>query len=348
MDANPETLQGERTEKAQKGLAEGSISIQLTEPGHSWVVQNGDHEPYRVVFQDSVWTCTCMDFSARGKYGIRCKHIEAVRLSQNTSKQINTHKEEPRMEENGNTNGWVKLYHPAAGGVQCTLPLPTVALTKEQAKGMFDSLNVLLQVGFIAQPEGLEEGETKEAVTHLAHRNKANTDGTSTSIIDVYCGGNFKVVGVYLNNEDDNQKFTEAFGLSPDSIPVFDGDASIERQKNTARDKKYIVPVSGINVVYKANPKWEGDDDKKHSKRAFVRWERKVSTNIEAVTPAPATETATQIPPPPPVATPSVRLYQDGKQVSQNENEIQAFDKYVNKHGAVPQSLQALRESWAA
>jgi len=98
---------------------------------------------------------------------------------------------------------------------KCTLPLPTVPLTAEQAKSMFDSLSVLLQAGFKAQQEGLEEGETKEVVTHLAHRNKANTDGTSTSIIDVYCGGNFKVVGVYLNNEGDSQKFTEALVFLP-------------------------------------------------------------------------------------------------------------------------------------
>jgi hypothetical protein len=71
-------FQGERTQRAQNGLADGSITINTTEPDQ-WVVQNGDHEPYKVVLTEvGKWFCTCMDFSRNRKTGLRCKHIGAT------------------------------------------------------------------------------------------------------------------------------------------------------------------------------------------------------------------------------------------------------------------------------
>lgn len=346
-------FQGERTQRAQNGLADGSITIKSTEPDQ-WVVQNGDHEPYKVVLTEvGKWFCTCMDFSRNRRTGLRCKHIEAVRLSakqttrSTSSEKTHYDKEERKnMEQENSSNGWVKLYHPVAGGVQCTLPLPMVALSLEQAKGMFDSLNRLLEAGFVTTQIGLEDGETKEAVTHIARRMKTNTDSSSTPIVDVYCNGNFKVLGIYLNTLDDIDAFNNTFGIGLNSIPLWEGDSSIERGKSADRDKKYIVAVSGVDVVYKKNPKWEGDEDKKHSKRMFVRWEVKAP---KAQTQPAAS--ALQAPPAPPVLAEqkpvSGRMYLDGAPVSDNDAEIKAFDAFVSKAGNYPASLQELRSSWA-
>jgi len=375
MEINLAKMQDERTQRAQEGLADGSMAI-TSKPDH-WVVQHGDKEPYKVeLLDDGSCICSCWDFSRIRKSSLRCKHIEAVRLYSDkhtvtTQTNNNLFHKEVTMNENDNNYGLVKLYHPVAGGVQCTLPLPTVALTKDQAQAMFDSLNILLEVGFVPTQMGLEQGETKEAVTHLARRSKANTDNTSTPIVDVYCNGNFKVLGVYLNNTDDIVAFNAAFGLDLfKDIPLYDGDTSIERGKNADRDKKYVVPVSGVDAIYKLNPKWEGDDDKKHSKRMLVRWEPRAPKS----SPAPVPINDTEVPPAPPLKhidteqtlkdlgfppeapkpvvpqppAPTVRLYADGTAVSSNEAESRAFDAYVLKNKKVPASLQGLRDSVAA
>jgi hypothetical protein len=317
-----------------------------------------------------------MDFSRIRRSGLLCKHIEAVRLycdkhTAEYSKEKTLIHKEVTMNENENNYGLVKLYHPVAGGVQCTLPLPTIALTKAQAQAMFDSLNVLLEVGFVPTQMGMEQGETKESVTHLARRSKANSDNTSTPIVDVYCNGNFKVLGVYLNNTDDIVAFNAAFGLDLfKDIPLYDEDTSIERSKKPDKDKKYVVPVSGVDAIYKLNPKWEGDDDKKHSKRILVRWETR-APKATPTTLAPITNTETPpsssknhvsveqnlkdlgFPPeaPKPVAptppAPTVRLYGDGTAVSGNEAEGKAYNAYLQKNNKVPASLQALRDSLA-
>jgi len=190
---------------------------------------------------------------------------------------------------NSSLTGWVKLYHPSAGGVLCTLPLLlTAPLTAEQAQALFESVDRLIEAGFRTTQPGLEEGETRETVTHLARRSKSNPDGRSTPVLDVYCGGSFKTIHLYLNTDDDIAEFAQAFGITLASIPLFEGDAAIERNKNADRDKKYVIPVSGVDVVYRLNPKWEGDEDKKHAKRLFVRWERSGSRKPETPAAQPA------------------------------------------------------------
>lgn len=362
MEISLEKSQDERTKRAQEALAEGTVTIHMTGPSQ-WIVQNGDHEPYTVIKHDlGDYTCSCMDFSRIRKTGLRCKHIEAVRLTSERKPTEDAtkpnHKEEQMNEQENSNNGWVKLYHPIAGGVQCTLPLTMVALTPDQAKGMFESLNRLLEAGFVTTQQGLENGETREAVTHLAKRSKVNQDGTVTPIVDVYCNGNFKVVGIYLNNLDDQEAFNDAFGIGLNKIPLWEGDSSIERGKNAERDKKYVIPVSGVDVIYKINPKWEGDDDKKHQKRMFVRWERKA---LKAVT-APV-QAAPQVAPPPPHATsasstppadapvtpvapviPVAQMaYADGTPLGENEAEKQTFAMFLKAKGMVPASRDELR-----
>lgn len=366
MELNLAKSQDERTQRAQEMLTENHVLIAASGP-NQWTVQNGDKVPYQVSFIDTgACSCTCVDFQRFKHVGVRCKHIEAVRLFQiqNPTTHI-LHKEAPKMaNENGNTKesnyGLAKLFHPANGGVQVTLPLPTTGITEEEALNMFNAFNTYLKVGFLITQAGLEDGETRETVTHLVRRSKTNSDQSVTPILDVYCGGNFKQVAIYLNKEDDINVFEAAFGMSLNALPLYDGDTAIERGKKPDRDKQYVVAVSGVDVIYIPNPKYEGDDDTKHTKRLFSRWERKLtapkpSTATASIPTKPQSETPTPPPPVPAAPAPSapvkesapettsVRSYLDGTSVSTNAAEQQAFDNFKKTHGTAPQSLQALR-----
>lgn len=236
------------------------------------------------------------------------------------------------MENNNNICGWVKLYHPN-GGVQVTLPVPVTHIVDQNtAAMMLSSVTAYLQAGWLPTQPGLEEGETKEKVTHLVRREKKNDDGSSTPLIDVYCGGNFRTLGVYLNTPDDVSEFEKIFG-GLNKFPVYDGDVPIERGKKPDRDKVFVIPVSGVSVVWKLNPRYEGDDDKKNPKRLFVRWEAS-----PAPVPAPAS--------PDPVPAPAlpIRAYLNGERVNGNEAEQKAFDQFVAEKGVPPSSKDELRQ----
>jgi recombination DNA repair RAD52 pathway protein len=69
-----------RTERAQYALNHQQFKITLTDP-NNWNVQNGDKRPYLVSKNLNEWACSCEDFIRNRTTGIRCKHIEAVRLS---------------------------------------------------------------------------------------------------------------------------------------------------------------------------------------------------------------------------------------------------------------------------
>ena len=231
------------------------------------------------------------------------------------------------MEDKELLNGWIKLYHPGTGGVQCTLPIPAETLSADQARGLYQSVQNLLSAGFTASTPSLAEGETREAVTHLAQRMKKNPDGSSTAILDVYCGGNWKLLHLYLNTAQEIEGFTRAFELGLSDLPLWEGDTSIERGKNPDRDARYLIPVRGVDVVYRTNPKWEGEDDRKHSKRIFVRWEPQSGTR-EPVAELPA----------------ATRVYADGNRVNGNTAEQQSFDRYLSIQHMQPASRDALRQ----
>ena len=227
-------------------------------------------------------------------------------------------------------SGWIKLYHPRSGGVQCTLPVPATPLSEVQARGLYESVQSLIGAGFLVNQTGLLEDETREVVSHLAHRKKQNPDGSSTAILDVYCGGNWKVLHLYMNKPQDLDRFTQVFGLMLSDIPLWQGEAPLLRGKDPETDSRYILPVKGVEVVYRINPRWEGEEDKKHPKRLFVRWE-------------------CQKDPPVPIAKTEalVRIYTDGSRVNGNPVEQQSFDRYLEIHKEKPVSRDALR-TWVS
>lgn len=150
---------------------------------------------------------------------------------------------------------------------------------------MLDSVSTLLTVGFLVNAPGLEDGEKVETISAVVRRAKANDDGSETPVIDLYPDrANFRILGIYLNNEQDIQAFEKAAGVKLAQLPLYDGDNAIERGKGVKTDKYVIALKSPVKVVFKANPKWEGDEDKKHSKRIFVRW---ASQSVEAAASSP-------------------------------------------------------------
>jgi len=181
----------------------------------------------------------------------------------------------------------VSLYHPT--GAKVSVPLAVgIEMTLENASLIMRSIDNLIDAGFTVNLPGLEDGEMFEQIAFVVHREKANDDGTVTPIVDLYSqAGTFRQLGMYLNSPDDVAAFEQACGVSLLKLPLYEGSAPIERGKNSNLDKKYLTLLAAApKVIYKLNPKWEGENDKKHSKRMFVRWE---STRVAAVQADPAT-----------------------------------------------------------
>ncbi len=73
--------QHERTARAQAALMSGDMQVMVL-TDCAWMVASKSSR-YTVSLEDDAWTCTCPDFSGRcQRFGLRCKHIEAVRLTE--------------------------------------------------------------------------------------------------------------------------------------------------------------------------------------------------------------------------------------------------------------------------
>jgi hypothetical protein len=104
-------------------------------------------------------------------------------------------------------------------------------------------------------------------------RSKANADGSETPVVDLYpARGNFRLVARYLNAEADIQAFEAACGVKLSELPLYEGDNSIERGKNPKMDRYVVSLKRPVRVSWKLNHRYEGENDKKNSKRIFVRW----------------------------------------------------------------------------
>jgi len=364
--------QAERTERALAALQSNAFCIVSKAPG-LWLVQNGDKQPYDVR-KDTAgrWSCTCPDYL--NHRGLRCKHIEAIRLTVAEQQPIQIQKEAISMDNNGNDStcgGWVKLYHPAGGGVQVTLPVPPVFLGPSQAQAMFANISALIDAGFMVNLPGLEEGEKRETVSHIVRRRKAEDGGGSTPVMDIYTGGNFRILSVYLDGDKPDlvNEFIDLFGpLS--RFKVYPSNAPLERGKDAETDREYVTPVSdrGVQLVYKTNPKYDEAEaaaaaaEKKTykvPKRIFVRFER-------GAAPANGNGHTNGNGHPAPAATPTMTAdqalaslgflpdkYGDGTPLGGGDDEAKtaaekkAFERYFSAEGKVPASKQDLRD-WVA
>src|SRR3990172_11060494 len=74
-------LQHDRMARAQAALMKGDMQVMVL-TDCTWMVASKSSR-YTVSLDGDAWTCTCPDFSGRcQRFGLRCKHIEAVRLTE--------------------------------------------------------------------------------------------------------------------------------------------------------------------------------------------------------------------------------------------------------------------------
>ncbi len=85
-------MQNERFARAQTALGNGDMTVLTVDPC-KWIVVSigtspkGRKSQYTVTLDGDTWACTCPDFAGRcQRFGLRCKHIEAVRYL--STKQI--------------------------------------------------------------------------------------------------------------------------------------------------------------------------------------------------------------------------------------------------------------------
>ena len=276
-DLDLPTEQIKRQHSADIAMAHPQWSILDTRGG--WKVQTLTNTYTILPLPDGRLACTCPDNRRYGAFGIECKHICGLHIYLEEGGAPRQLKPFSKGEKRMNTEnlvrecGWVKLFHPSSAQVTIPLFLDKPILVVE-AQSLMASVNSLLQAGFSVDVPGLEDGEHVEEIGFMVRRSKANADGTETPVVDIYPSrGNFRLLGKYLNNEADIQAFETACSVNLNSMPLYEGDNSIERGKNTKLDKYVITLRHPVKVVWKLNPKYEGDQDKKNSKRLFVRWD---------------------------------------------------------------------------
>lgn len=74
-------LQHDRLVRAQAALLNGDMQVMVL-TDYTWMVASKNSR-YTVSLDEDAWTCTCLDFTGRcQRFGLRCKHIEAVRLTE--------------------------------------------------------------------------------------------------------------------------------------------------------------------------------------------------------------------------------------------------------------------------
>ena len=270
--------QQRRQRSAEEALAHGRWAIFPGLPG--WRVKTPT-DTYTLVPQpDGKLGCSCPDFQRNGSRGLDCKHLCGLRLwlkSQNAGGSAQTHfleKGEKRMTTENLVRecGWVKLFHPSSAQVTIPLFLDKPILVAE-AQALMASITSLLQAGFSVEMPGLEEGEHEEEIGFVVRRTKVNTDETETPVVDLYpVNANFRRVAKYLNEEADAREFETACSLSLQALPLYEGDNTIERGKNPKMEKYVVALKRPVKIVWKFNPRYEGENDKKNPKRLFVRW----------------------------------------------------------------------------
>lgn len=307
--------QEKRTLKALAALKNGQFTV-ASEGAGRWRAANGDGGQYTVTQNGATWACTCPDYTKYCKSRrLRCKHIEGVRFApwprgpvepcplglpkgpqgatgwkfHGIARPTFTTRKvfmADNTNEGASPNGWTKAYHPS--GLQVTLPIPTDALiTIEAAKLTLMNVSNYVGAGWLVNPPGLEDGEKEDFITRVVKRVKGNDDGTETPVVDVYPGrANFRILGIYLNTPADVQAFEKAADVKLAELPLYEGDNSIECGKGPKTDKYVIAVPKPFKVIFKMNPAYEGDEDKKHSKRLFLRW----GVTAPALTEAPEAE----------------------------------------------------------
>ncbi len=270
--------QHRRQHSAEEALALGRWAISPDLPG--WRVKTPTDTYTLVPQQDGKLGCSCPDFRRNGSRGLDCKHLCGLQLwlkGRGDGGSAQTHSVENGENRMTTENlvrecGWVKLFHPSTAQVTIPLSLDKPILVAE-AQALMASVTSLLQAGFSVEIPSLEDGEHEEEIGFVVRRAKVNADETETPVVDLYpVNANFRRVAKYLNEETDVREFEAACGINLQALPMYEGDNTIERGKNPKLDKYVIALKRPVKIVWKFNPRYEGENDKKNPKRVFVRW----------------------------------------------------------------------------
>jgi len=189
--------------------------------------------------------------------------------------------------------GFVKLYAP--NGAEVYLP--------------FDPNNIRLlalyeQQGLTPVPPSEYERERRTQVGAFVVRIHINGDGSETPVVDVYFrhrngyADRLRSMRVYLNTDRDIRHFESAFGVSLQSLPFYDSDTPIDRNRVRPGQEQYIHhPTCPVWVVWRLNPASENDEQA--AKRLFIRWERgkctKKSPNSQQSQPRPQQDKSAEV-----------------------------------------------------
>lgn len=179
---------------------------------------------------------------------------------------------------------WVKGY--TADGYQVGI---TVAVDPANlAQWITDALNAIREAGVSPRELGTEAGEDVHTLDFVVRRTKKEKDGNRTPIIDLYSNRltDYRVVGLYLNNEEDVAKFERATGLKVASLQEYPAKAPLERKEDAFADYASAVPTLPQFAI-KKNPKWNDNIpplENDVAKHLFTRW-------LGAGAPAPVSST---------------------------------------------------------
>lgn len=164
-------------------------------------------------------------------------------------------------------SGWLP------NGRQITFEQPSTGDLQRDISLAFLIDKAMNEAGLTPNPIPPGEGEKTETVHYILISLSENERGTSYKVFLYTERFKHKFLHIYLNNDGQVNTFEQAFGMDISTLPIYDGDAALERGKNPQKDTRYIVPcIQPVQVVYKPNPLYEGEEDKKHAKYVFVRW----------------------------------------------------------------------------
>ena len=158
-----------------------------------------------------------------------------------------------------------KLYHPR--GVQVTFSRPP-------QDDLIAFIDGLLGKGWLVNAPNGAAGQKVEEIAFAARRQTKK----GSPAIDLYIDSdalNFRLFTLYIDNDDMADDFEAATGIKVMSLPLFEGDAALQRDSSNA--PKYIKPLARkAKIVLEPNPAYdpkETDISKKKPQWKFVRWD---------------------------------------------------------------------------
>lgn len=170
-------------------------------------------------------------------------------------------------------------------GLQLTLSFPlraesADAFSDSDAVAVQNAIDTALRNGFTLNAPDAEEGEEVRTVGFFAKRAKLDRNGEEIPVIDIYSDTDnpefkYKMLSLYINNDEDAQEFEAGTGVKISDIPLYDGDAPLERW--SVKAPKYLLPVvrKPTRIGLRHNPAYnpnEADPKLKKPQWKFSRW----------------------------------------------------------------------------